>query len=98
MKEIVSAIVDKALWAENPYDRIPVTGDIQRFCIIQAKETRSRKLCFACGYFAKSHALACCRPFGAHSECIIQFKLKTAHHNIHPLFLRNLLLNRQYAP
>lgn len=64
MKEIVSAIVDKALWAENPYDRIPVTGDIQRFCIIQAKETRSRKLCFACGYFAKSHALACCRPFG----------------------------------
>lgn len=37
-KEIVSTIVDEAVWAENPYDRIPVTGDIQRFCIIQAKK------------------------------------------------------------
>ena len=36
MKEIVSAIVDKALWAENPYDRIPVAGDTQKFCIIKA--------------------------------------------------------------
>ncbi len=37
-KEIVSTIVDEAVWAENPYDRIPVTGDIQKFCIIQAKK------------------------------------------------------------
>ena len=37
-KEIVSTIVDEAVWAENPYDRIPVTGDSQRFCIIQAKK------------------------------------------------------------
>lgn len=35
-KEIVSTIVDEAVWAENPYDRIPVAGDIQKFCIIQA--------------------------------------------------------------
>lgn len=34
--EIVSTIVDEAVWAENPYDMIPVAGDIQRFCIIQA--------------------------------------------------------------
>lgn len=38
LKEIVSTIVDEAVWAENPYDRIPVTGDIQKFCIIQAKK------------------------------------------------------------
>ena len=37
-REIVSTIVDEAVWAENPYDRIPVTGDIQKFCIIQAKK------------------------------------------------------------
>lgn len=37
-KEIVSTIVDEAVWAENPYDRIPVAGDIQKFCIIQAKK------------------------------------------------------------
>lgn len=37
-KEIVSTVVDKALWAENPYDRIPVAGDVQKFGIIQAKK------------------------------------------------------------
>lgn len=37
-KEIVSDVVGEAVWAENPYDRIPVAGDIQRFCIIQAKK------------------------------------------------------------
>lgn len=37
-KEIVSTIVDEAVWAENPYDIIPVTGDIQKFCLIQAKK------------------------------------------------------------
>lgn len=37
-REIVSTIVDEAVWAENPYDRIPVAGDIQKFCIIQAKK------------------------------------------------------------
>ena len=37
-KEIISTIVDEAVWAENPYDRIPVAGDSQRFCIIQAKK------------------------------------------------------------
>ena len=37
-KEITSTIVDEAVWAENPYDKIPVTGDIQKFCIIQAKK------------------------------------------------------------
>ena len=37
-KEIVSTIVDEAIWAENPYDRIPVAGDVQKFCIIQAKK------------------------------------------------------------
>lgn len=37
-KEIISTIVDEAVWAENPYDRIPVAGDIQKFCIIQAKK------------------------------------------------------------
>lgn len=35
-EEIVSTIVDEAVWAENPYDRIPAAGDIQKFCIIQA--------------------------------------------------------------
>lgn len=34
--EIVSTVVDEAVWAENPYDLLPVAGDTQRFCIIQA--------------------------------------------------------------
>ena len=29
----------------SPYDRIPVTGDIQKFCIIQAKEINYHGLC-----------------------------------------------------
>ena len=44
-KEIVSTIVDEAVWAESPYDRVPVTGDIQKFCIIQAKEINYHGLC-----------------------------------------------------
>ena len=39
-EEIASTIVDEAVWAENPYDRIPVAGDIQKFCIIQATKRK----------------------------------------------------------
>ena len=34
---VVSNVVSQAIWAENPYDLIPSTGDMQRYCIIQAQ-------------------------------------------------------------
>ena len=33
-----SIVVDEAVWAENPYDLIPATGDTQRFCCIIAEK------------------------------------------------------------
>lgn len=35
---IHSTVVAEAVWAENPYDLIPATGDTQRFCIIEASK------------------------------------------------------------
>lgn len=35
-KEVTSTIAAEAVWAENPYDLLPVAGDLQRYCIIQA--------------------------------------------------------------
>jgi len=35
-KNIESTVVAKAVWAENPYDRLPVAGDTQYFSVIQA--------------------------------------------------------------
>ncbi len=37
-KNIESTVVAKAIWAENPYDMLPVAGDMQYFCIIQAEK------------------------------------------------------------
>jgi ubiquinone/menaquinone biosynthesis C-methylase UbiE/uncharacterized protein YbaR (Trm112 family) len=37
-KNVKSTVVGKAVWAENPYDILPVTGDMQYFCIIQAEK------------------------------------------------------------
>lgn len=37
-RDVASTVVIKAIWAENPYDRIPVAGDMQYFCIIQAEK------------------------------------------------------------
>lgn len=37
-KNIESTVVAKAIWAENPYDRLPVAGDMQYFCVIQAEK------------------------------------------------------------
>lgn len=36
-RNVISTVVGEAVWAENPYDLLPVTGDCQRFCIIQAE-------------------------------------------------------------
>ena len=38
-KNIVSATIAQAIWAENEYDLIPATGDMQYFSIIQAERT-----------------------------------------------------------
>ena len=37
-KNVESTVVAKAIWAENPYDRLPVAGDMQYFCVIQAEK------------------------------------------------------------
>lgn len=39
-ENIISTVVAEAVWAENPYDLIPVAGDTQRYCIIQAERTK----------------------------------------------------------
>ena len=39
-ENIISTVVAEAVWAENPYDLIPVAGDTQRYCIIQAQRTK----------------------------------------------------------
>ncbi|MEG0895852.1 MAG: methyltransferase domain-containing protein, partial [Oscillospiraceae bacterium] len=39
-ENIVSTVVSEAVWAENPYDRIPVAGDNQQYCIIEAQRTK----------------------------------------------------------
>jgi ubiquinone/menaquinone biosynthesis C-methylase UbiE len=36
--KVESTIVAKAVWAENPYDKLPVAGDMQYFCVIQAEK------------------------------------------------------------
>ena len=36
-KNIVSTVVAQAIWAENEYDLIPATGDMQYFAVIQAE-------------------------------------------------------------
>lgn len=36
--DVKSTVVAKAIWAENPYDRLPVAGDMQYFCVIQAEK------------------------------------------------------------
>lgn len=35
---ITSTVVAKALWAENPYDLLPVANDMYYYCIIQAEK------------------------------------------------------------
>ena len=35
---IESNIVGKAVWAENPHDKLPVAGDMQYFNVIQAEK------------------------------------------------------------
>jgi len=35
---ITSTITGKAVWAENPYDTLPIAGDMQYFCIVQAEK------------------------------------------------------------
>jgi ubiquinone/menaquinone biosynthesis C-methylase UbiE len=37
-KKVISTVVAKAIWAENPYDQLPVAGDMQYFCVIQAEK------------------------------------------------------------
>lgn len=39
-ENIISTVVANAIWAENPYDLLPVAGDTQRYCIIQAQRTK----------------------------------------------------------
>lgn len=39
-ENIKSTVVAEAVWAENPYDLLPVAGDTQRYCIIQAQRTK----------------------------------------------------------
>ena len=36
-ENIKSTIVAEAIWAENPYDLLPVAGDNERYCIIEAQ-------------------------------------------------------------
>ena len=35
---VKSNVVAKAIWQENPYDSLPVAGDMQYFCIIEAEK------------------------------------------------------------
>ena len=37
-KNITSTVVAKALWAENPYDLLPVANDMYYYCVIQAEK------------------------------------------------------------
>ena len=39
-ENIISTVVAEAVWAENPYDLLPVAGDTNRYCIIQAERTK----------------------------------------------------------
>lgn len=39
-ENITSTVVAEAVWEENPYDLLPVAGDNQRYCIIQAQRTK----------------------------------------------------------
>lgn len=43
-ENIISTVVAEAVWAENPYDLLPVAGDTKRYCIIQAQRTERRIL------------------------------------------------------
>jgi SAM-dependent methyltransferase len=37
-KNVESTVVAKAIWAENPYDKLPIAGDMQYYCVIQAEK------------------------------------------------------------
>jgi hypothetical protein len=39
-ENIIATVVAEAVWAENPYDLLPVAGDTQRYCIIQAEHRK----------------------------------------------------------
>lgn len=39
-ENIISTVVAEAVWAENPYNLIPVAGDTERYSIIQAERTK----------------------------------------------------------
>lgn len=39
-ENVISTVIAEAIWSENPYDLIPVAGDTQRYCIIQAQRTK----------------------------------------------------------
>ena len=39
--DIDSHIVATAVWAENPYDLLPVAGDIQKYCVIRATKNKN---------------------------------------------------------
>ena len=39
-ENIISTVVAEAIWSENPYDLLPVAGDTQRYCIIQAQRIK----------------------------------------------------------
>jgi ubiquinone/menaquinone biosynthesis C-methylase UbiE len=38
LKNINSKIIAKAEWAENPYDLLPVAGDMNYYCVIEAEK------------------------------------------------------------
>ena len=37
-RNVDSVVIDSAVWARNPYDLLPVAGDTQKFCCIQAEK------------------------------------------------------------
>ncbi|MCL2321180.1 MAG: methyltransferase domain-containing protein [Oscillospiraceae bacterium] len=38
-KNINSVVVDKAIWAENPYDLLPAAGDMNYYCVIESEKS-----------------------------------------------------------
>ena len=39
-ENIKSTVVAEAVWAENPFDLLPVAGDTQRYCVIEAQRMK----------------------------------------------------------
>jgi len=37
-KNVISTVVAKAVWAENPYDLLPSAGDMYYYCVLQAEK------------------------------------------------------------